>query len=204
MQGPSMAADRQTPWWIRLNLGDDAGTADWRTPSWCRHDLSDDVAEHAHYAEAQRVARQRQYVWDADMVIRAMAQLAAQDGETAAPDHVQAVFRDLLCEFRQQADCTAEFAAETDGSMLAAFCRRQAEMLSKAKARLHSSKRHSKTERQAFGGRITVPAPSASPARQPAWATATSLMMALKESEPSIHHPRMKEEWTQQHDSAQN
>jgi hypothetical protein len=90
---------------------------------WCRHDLSDDVAEHAHCAEAQRarVARQRQYVRDADMVIRAMSQLAAQGGETAAPEHIQAVFRDLLCEFRQQADCTAEFAAETDGSMLAAF-----------------------------------------------------------------------------------
>ncbi len=125
MQGPSMAADRPTPWWIRLNLGDDAGTADWQTPSWCRHDFSDDVAEHAHYAEAQRVARQLQYVWDEDAVIRAMAQLAAQDGETSTSEHVQAVFRDLLCEFRQQADCTAEFAAETDGSMLAAFGRRQ-------------------------------------------------------------------------------
>jgi hypothetical protein len=143
-----MAADRQTPWWIRLNLDDDAGTADWRTPSWCRRDLSDHVA-----SSTGRTATAMCLGQDSDTVIRAMAQLAAQDGETAAPDHVQAVFRDLLCEFRQQADCTAGFAAETGGSMLAALCCRQAEMLGKAKARLHSSTRHrdSKTERQACG-----------------------------------------------------
>ncbi len=101
-------------------------------------------------------------------------------GSPATPEHVQAVFRDLLCEFRQQVDCTAEFAAETDGGMLAAFCRRKAEMLGKAKARLHSSTRHSKTARQ---GRVTVQAQSASPARTPAWATDDS-------APPKIGHGR--------------
>ena len=81
MQGPSMT-DLRTPWWIRLGLRDDAGTADWRTPSWRPHDLSDDPDEHARYAAAQRVARQRQYSWDSDMAIRSMAHLAAQNGET--------------------------------------------------------------------------------------------------------------------------
>ena len=99
---------------------------------------SDDADEYAGYAEAQRVAWQRQFVRDSDLAIRAMAQLAAQDGETAESERVHAVFRELLHEFGQQADSTADFREDTDGGMLAAFCRRQAEMLGKAKFWLHS------------------------------------------------------------------
>ena len=47
------------------------------------------------------------------------------------------------------------------------------EMLGKANVGLHSSRRYTKTERQTFGGRVTVPVQSATD-RTPAWATTAS------------------------------
>jgi hypothetical protein len=34
---------QDTPWWIRPDLGNDAGAMDWRTPARHRHDLSVDA-----------------------------------------------------------------------------------------------------------------------------------------------------------------
>ena len=83
----------------------------------------------------------------------------------------------LLRERGQRAERTADFSEDTDGGMLAAFLHRQAEMLGKAKVRLHSSTRHSKTERPSFGGRVTAAAPSASTARPP-WTTRVGVSSA--------------------------
>jgi hypothetical protein len=49
-------------------------------------------------------------------VIHAIAELAAQDGETG--DRIKAVFRDLLRESGQRAERTAEFEETTVSGML--------------------------------------------------------------------------------------
>ena len=61
----------------------------------------------------------------------------------------------------------------------------QAEILDKVTVDLHSRPRYSKPERQAFGGRLTVPAHSASPARTPAWATDVSPPPKTKPGRPA-------------------
>ena len=92
---------QETPWWIRPDLGNDAGTMDWRVPSWHRLDISDDEAELDRYTAARPVAQQRQHVrvFDCDRAIEAMSQLAIQAGETTDMDSIRAAFRDLLHEF---------------------------------------------------------------------------------------------------------
>ena len=92
-------------------------------------------------------------------------------GETAETERVQAVFRELLRKFGRRAELTADFREDTERGMLAAFCRRQAEMLGRAKVRFHSGSRQSKTEHQSFGGLVTAPGQSPSTAHPPAWAT---------------------------------
>jgi hypothetical protein len=94
--------------------------------------------------------QQQWYVRDFDLAIRSMTQLVAPAGEsreTAETDHVQAVSRELLKEFGQLAECTANLREDTNGGMLVEFCRWPAEMLGKAKARLHPNTHHSKTVR---------------------------------------------------------
>ena len=112
--------------------------------------------ELASYDSARREERQRRYVSDANMITRAMAQLAAQGGETADVDRIQEVLHDLLREYGQR----AEFAGlpPGDATVLSAFIGAETQMLDTATARLHSCSRPSKAERQAYGRRITIPA----------------------------------------------
>ena len=112
--------------------------------------------ELASYDLARREERQRRYVSDANMITRAMAQLAAQGGETADVDRIQEVLHDLLREYGQR----AEFAGlpPGDATVLSAFIGAETQMLDTATARLHSCSRPSKAERQAYGRRITIPA----------------------------------------------
>ena len=76
------------------------------------------------------------------LVMRLMAQLAVEAGETAETDSIQAAFRDLLGEFGQRPERAAESKEKTPPGMLAAFCHRRAEMLGKARARLAHNPRH--------------------------------------------------------------
>ena len=46
---------QDTPWWIRPDLGNDAGSMDWRTPTRHRHDLRVDADEFDRYNAARRV-----------------------------------------------------------------------------------------------------------------------------------------------------
>ncbi len=71
-----MIDPQDTPWWIRPDLGNDAGSMDWRTPTRHRHDLRVDADEFDRYNAARRVLQHRQYVLDSYRVICLMVQLA--------------------------------------------------------------------------------------------------------------------------------
>ena len=113
--------------------------------------------ELADLARREAPARQRRLTSDSDLIVKAMAQLAVQGGETAAAGWIQAVLHELLREFGQR----AEFEKDTrvhGTTALSAFIGAQVEMLDKATTLLHSHPRHPKAQRTAFGRMITAPA----------------------------------------------
>ena len=139
--------------------------------------------ELASYDSARREERQRRYVSDANMITRAMAQLAAEGGETADVDRIQEVLHDLLREYGQR----AEFAGlpPGDATVLSAFIGAETQMLDTATARLHSCSRPSKAERQAYGRRITIPAQHAPAAAATAGAISESSDQTMSRLAPT-------------------
>ena len=122
--------------------------------------------ELADLARWEAQARQRRLASDSDWIVKAMAQLAVQGGETAEAGRIQAVLHELLREFGQR----AEFVEDTrvhGTTALSAFIVAQVEMLDKATTLLHSHPRHPKAQRRAFGRLITAPAQRAGPAGTP-------------------------------------
>ena len=97
-----------------------------------------------------------------DWIVKAMAQVAVQGGETAEAGRIQAVLHELLREFGQRAEFVEDTRAHGTRA-LSAFLRAQVEMLDTT-ALLHSHPRHPKAQRTAFGRLITAPAQHTGPA----------------------------------------
>jgi hypothetical protein len=144
--------------WSRGHINN-AGLMDLWPLTRHRHDLSGNADEIDRYNAARRVLQHWQYALDSDRVpvIRLMAQRVVEAGETAETDSIQAAFRDLLGEFGQRQERTAESKENTATGMLAAFCHRQTEMLSKARALLAQHTLQSKAHRQSSGQPYSAP-----------------------------------------------
>ena len=128
-----------------------------------REDFDRTKAEElADLARWEAQARQRRLTSDSDSIVKAMAQLAVQGGETAEAGRIQAVLHELLREFGQRAEFVEDTRAHGTRA-LSAFLRAQVEMLDTT-ALLHSHPRHPKAQRTAFGRLITAPAQHTGPA----------------------------------------